>query len=170
MDFSELAKVRYSVRKFKADPVPQDVVEKIVEAGLVAPTARNDQPQKILVVSSPEGLDKVKKCTQSFYGATLVMIVCYDEAISWKRPIDGQDSGYVDASIVTTHLMMQAAELGVGSTWVMMFDPAAVKAEFELPDNIVPAAILVMGYAAEDAVPGPKHLSKKPKEEIVSYR
>lgn len=170
MDFSELAKARYSVRKFKADPVSRELVEKIVAAGLVAPTAKNGQPQKIIVVTSPEGLDKVKRCTQSFYGATLVMIVCYDEETSWKRPIDGQDSGFVDASIVTTHLMIQAAELGVGSTWVMMFDPAAVKTEFELSDNIVPAAILVMGYAADDAAPSPRHFSKKPKEEIVSYR
>lgn len=169
MDFLQLAADRYSVRKFKDTPVPREIVDKILKAGQLAPTACNFQPQKILAVCSVEGLQKLKKCTDCHFNAPLAMIVCNDGSRSWTRPFDGKSSGDVDASIVTTHMMLEAAELGLGSTWVMYFKPDAVTAEFGLPEGIEPIAILPMGYPAEDAAPSPKHGETRPMEEMVKF-
>ena len=156
-DFMTLAKERYSVRKFTQQKVEQEKIDLILESGLVAPTAANRQPQKILVLTRETDLEKLKKCTRSHFDAPLAFIICYDAERSWKRSFDGQDSGFVDGSIVTTHMMMEAWELGIGSTWVMAFDPAAVKEQYALPDSVIPVAILPMGYPHPDAQPSPMH-------------
>ena len=169
MEFLQLAADRYSVRRFKTDPVPRELIDKILKAGQLAPTACNNQPQKILVVSSAEGLEKLKRCTECHFNAPLAMIVCNDGSRSWTRPFDGKSSGDVDGSIVTTHMMLEAAELGLGSTWVMFFIPEAVKAEFALPDGIEPVAILPMGYPADDATPSPMHEKTRPMAELVQF-
>lgn len=170
MDFLTLAKERYSVRKFKPDPVPQADIDKILEAAYVAPTACNKQPQKIIVVNTPEGLEKVRKCTECHFDAPLTMIVCYDRSLCWKRSYDGKTSGDIDAAIITTHMMLEAKDLGLGSTWVMWFIPEAVREEFALPDNWEPVALLPMGYPAENARPAHLHNEFRDENEIVSYR
>ena len=169
MDFKTLAAERYSVRKFQNCPVPRDVIDQILEAARLAPTGCNNQPQKILVVCSPEGLDKLKKCTRCHFDAPLAFIICYDKNMCWTRPFDGKSSGDIDGSIVTTHMMLEAAALGVGSTWVMYYDPEAVRTEFSLAENLESVAILVMGYAAEDAVPAPKHSESRDTAEMVQF-
>ena len=168
-DFLTLAKERFSVRKFSKQSVSQDVIDRILLAGQAAPTACNFQPQHVFVLQSEEALAKLRQCTRCHFDAPLAMLVCYDRLQSWKRKFDGQDSGWVDASIVTTHLMMEAWDQGVGSTWVMYFDPEAIKTEFALPENLIPAALLVMGYPAEDAQINPLHTQKKPLSETVTY-
>lgn len=168
-NFLTLAKERYSVRKFQQKPVDQQDIDCILRAGQVAPTACNIQPQRILVLQSEEALEKMRRCTKCHFDAPLGMLVCYDESQSWKRKFDGAESGWVDASIVTTHMMLAAHDVGVGSCWVMYFMPETVKAEFSLPDHVVPVALLVMGYPAEDAQPNPLHEQIKPLEETVSF-
>lgn len=157
MDFLELAKRRYSVRKFSPKPVEQKTIDTILEAARLAPTAVNAQPQRILVIQENEALGKLKNCGTNCFDAPLVFLVCYDAKAAWRRRYDGQSSGFVDASIAGTHMMMAATELGVGSTWVMAFDPDAVKKGYNLPQDIVPVALFAMGYPAEDAAPGPLH-------------
>ena len=169
MEFLELAKSRYSVRSFKTTPVSDETINLILQAGQAAPTACNNQPQRIIVVKSEAGLEKLKNSTRCHFNAPLAMIVCYDKETCWKRPFDGKNSGDVDASIVTTHLMMEATEQGIGSTWVMFFDPAALRREFALPDSVEPVAILVMGYAADDCVPSPKHGEREAIEKLVCF-
>ncbi len=105
----------------------------------------------------------------SHFNAPLALLVCFDKNECWKREYDGKSSGDIDASIVCTHMMLEAAELGVGSTWVMHYIPEAVKTEFELPDNLESVALLVMGYPAEDIKPSPLHFNKKAIEETVKY-
>lgn len=168
MDFLELAAKRYSVRNFKKIPIPQIIIDKILMAGNVAPTAHNYQPQKIIVVNSQKGLRTLKKCTECHYNAPLAFIICYDKDKCWKRSYDNKNSGDIDASIVATHMMMEAAELDIGSTWIMYFIPEAIKVEFELSDNIEPVAILVMGYT--DAAPSQEHFNRRDLEDCVSYR
>ena len=168
-DFLTLAQERYSVRKFDSRPVAKEDIERILRAGQVAPTACNFQPQRIFVLQSEDALAKMRICTKCHFDAPLGLLVCYDSNQSWKRKFDGQDSGWVDASIVTTHMMLAGHELGVGSTWVMYFDPAAMRAEFELPENLIPAALLVMGYPAADAEVNPLHHQKKAIVETVTY-
>ncbi|MBQ0125267.1 MAG: nitroreductase family protein [Clostridiales bacterium] len=169
MDFLTLVKERYSVRSFKADAIPDEIAEKIIEAGRVAPTACNKQPQRIIVLNNEKGLDRLKKCTECHFNAPLAFVICYDKSECWKRSYDGKQSGTVDASIVTTHMMLEAASLGIGSTWVMYFIPEAVKTEFELDDNTEPVAILTMGYPSDTAKPSGMHFSRKNKEQTVFY-
>lgn len=167
MTFLELSAARYSLRKFKSLPVEADKLARILEAGRIAPTAHNNQPQRIKVISEPAELALVDKCTPCRYGAPLVLLVCYDKNICWKRPFDGALSGEVDASIVTTHLMFAAQEAGLGSVWVMHFDPAKAIEHFALPENIVPVAMLPLGYPAEDAKPSDSHLKREALENIL---
>ena len=169
MDFLKLAESRFSVRAFSDRKVEKDVIEKILRAGQLAPTACNFQPQRIMVLESGEALAKLRKCTRSHFGAPLAMLVCHDRDVCWTREYDGKPSGDIDASIVCTHMMLEAAELGIGSTWVMFFDPAAIRSEFELPDTLEATALLVMGYPKEGTQPGPKHAEKKAIGETVRF-
>lgn len=169
MDFAELAQKRYSVRKFKSQNVEKEKLEAVLRAGQLAPTACNNQPQRILVAESAEALAKIKKCTPCHFDAPVVFVICYDSSVSAKRSADGFEIGTIDASIVTTHLMLQAADLGFGTTWVENFDPAAVTREFSLPDTIVPVALLPMGYPAGDACPSPRHADRMPPEKTVCF-
>ena len=169
MSFIDLAASRYSARSFEKTPVPDDKIALILEAGRLAPTACDNQPIGIIAVKSEEGLAKLRKCTECHFGAPLAFIVCCDKNVCWKRSFDGKQSGDIDASIVATHMMLEAADIGIGSTWVMYFIPDAVRTEFDLPENIDPVAILVMGYPAGDCVPSKRHTQRKPLTELVKY-
>ena len=169
MDFLKLASERYSVRSFQPRPVEDKDLERILQAGHLAPTACNLQPQRILVIKSEAAIEKLRKCTKCHFEAPTALLVCYDKTECWKRKYDGASSGEIDASIVTTHMMLEAASLGVGSTWVMHFIPEAIKTEFHIPDHIEPVALLVMGYPAADAGPFPGHTAFRPLEEIIRF-
>ena len=169
MDFLELAKKRYSVRSFKNESISDEIIRKIIDAGYVAPTACNRQPFKIIAISSEEGLAKFKRCTDCHFNAPLAFIVCSDLNIAWQRSFDGKRSGDVDASIVATHMMLEAADLGIGSTWVMFFKPDVVKAEFDLPDNFEPVVCLPMGYPSDEAKPAPLHSQYRDYGDLVTF-
>ncbi|MBO2516964.1 MAG: nitroreductase [Clostridiales bacterium] len=169
MELLKLMEERYSVRSFSDRAVEDEKIEAILQAGRLAPTACNNQPQKILVLKSRESLELWQKCTKCHFNEQLVMIVCYDRQQAWTREYDGQDSGFVDASIITTHMMLEAANEGIGSTWIMYFIPEAVREEFHLPENLVPVSVLAMGYASEKAAPSPRHGLRKPLTDTVVY-
>ena len=166
-NFFELAANRYSVRKYKPQPVEADKMAKILEAGRIAPTAHNNQPQRIKVITEAADLEKMDVCTRCRFGAPAALLVCYDKDVTWKRPFDDALSGEVDASIVVTHMMLQAHALGLGTCWVMYFDPAKTSENFALPENIIPVAFLPLGYPAEDAEPSPKHADRLPLDELL---
>lgn len=168
-DFLTLAERRYSVRKFKNEPLPQNRIDKILRAGMLAPTGCNYQPQRILVINSEESIQRLRKCTKCHFDAPAAMLICYNKDECWVRKYDEKTSGEIDASIVTTHMMLEAETLGIGTTWVMHFIPEAVRCEFEIPDNIEPVALLVMGYPADDAEPLHLHSEFRPIEELVVY-
>ena len=169
MEFEKLIKERYSVRKFKPEHLEKDIIEKILDAAHKAPTGCNYQPQRILVLNKDESIDKLKKCTKCHFDAPTAMLVCYNEEESWTRPYDKAQSAPVDAAIVTTHMMLAAHNTGVGCCWVMHFDPFLIKEAFNIPENIKPLALLVMGYPAEDAKPLELHSKFRPLEEVVLY-
>ncbi len=169
MDFLELAKKRYSVRKYQSKKVEKDKLLKILEAGRVAPTGCNNQPFKLIVVQEEEGLEKIKKAANIF-GAPLAIIVCGDHNAVWKRPFDGKNILDIDVSIVTDHMMLQATELGLGSVWICYFKPDVIKAEFNLSDHIEPINILAIGYADGEAASPDRHEKlRRPLSELVSY-
>ena len=97
------------------------------------------------------------------------MIVCYDKDVSWKRRQDGAEGGEIDASIVTTHMMLEIQNLGLGTTWIGSFSPEKLKEVYEFPENLVPVAILPIGYPAEDAHPSDLHAQRNSIEEIVYW-
>ncbi len=169
MDFLKFAKDRYSVRNFKRDNISKETLDKILEAGHIAPTGCNNQPQRILVLSHADSMAKLAKCTKYHFDAPNAMIVCYSQDESWVRKYDGAMSAPVDASIVTTHMMLMAHSLGIGSTWVMHFDPEAMKNEFNIPDNIIPHALLVMGYPHKDAKPFEMHDMYRDINDVIRY-
>ena len=169
MDFEKLIEERYSVRSFKPEHLPQSVIDKILEAGHKAPTGCNFQPQRILVLNTDDAITKIKNCTKCHFGAPTAMLICHNSEESWKRVYDGALSSPVDAAIVTTYMMLAAQNEGVGSCWVMHFNPAAMRENFNIPENIEPAALLVMGYPLEDAKPIDMHFEFRPMEETVLY-
>ena len=169
MNFYELAKSRYSVRKFLQKEISRETIDSILAYGYLAPTGCNMQPQRILVINEEESLAKLKNCTRSHFDAPLAMLICYNKNEGWTRRYDGAKSAPVDCSIVTTHLMLGAWELGIGSCWVMSFDPAAMRESYQIPDELEPVALLVMGYPAEDSAPFPMHSEFRPLEDLVTY-
>ena len=170
MKFMNLVHDRYSVRKFSDKPVEKEKLELVLQAGRLAPTAGNLQPQRILVIESGEAMEALKKCTPCHFGAPMALLVCYDKTASAKRHYDNYNTGEADASIIATHMLLQIADLGLGSTWVAHFDPAAVREEFALPEHFVPVALLPLGYPAEDAAPNQQmHFQRKTLEETVFY-
>jgi nitroreductase len=132
----------------------------VLEAGRIAPTGCNNQPQRIKIITAAKDLAKVDACTPCRFGAPVVLLVCYDKTVCWRRKFDGKSCGVSDACIVTTHMMLQAADLGLGSCWVMHFDPAKAAELFALPEHIVPVAMLPIGYPADDVAPAPMHEEK----------
>ena len=158
MSFMELSKARYSVRSFQTTPVEKEKLDLILEAGRIAPTACNNQPQKIYVAKSEDARAKLASVCRCTFGAPVILVVCYDRTRDWKNKLmPGYESGETDAAIVCTHMMLQAADLGIGSCWVGYFNAQEVAEVLELPENLTVSALLPIGYAAEDAKPAPLH-------------
>lgn len=169
MRFLDLAKKRYSTRSFRSEPVSGQDLALILEAGRVAPTAKNNQPQRLLVIRSQEGLSRLSKGAR-VYGAPLAIITCADHSQCWIRPKDGKDHADVDTSIVQDHMMLQAAELGLGSVWICWFDPDVLRAEFNIPANIEPVSILAIGYESGTPKEPDRHdITRKPLTDTVVY-
>lgn len=165
MEYSQLIKERYSVRKFSAQPVEEAKLAAILEAARVAPTAANKQPQRILVIRDAAGMEKLKGCTPYTFGAPMALAVCGHGG----GPYDGYNSAVIDAAIVGTQILLAVHDLGLGSTWVGHFDPALFRAAFRLPDTIEPVALFPIGYPAAEARPSPLHEKRRPLEETVVF-
>ena len=169
MDFAKLISERYSVRSFKPGHLPQETIDTILKAGHIAPTGCNNQPQRILVLNTDETIEKLRSCTKSHFNAPTALLICHNKNESWKREFDGALASPVDAAIVTTHMMLAARDIGVGSCWVMHFDPFAMRKTFDIPEEIEPLALLMMGYPSDDAKPAVMHENKRPMDEVVFY-
>ena len=167
MDFLELSKSRYSVLYYQNKPVPDELLKKIIEAGISAPTACNFQPQKIKLINSDADRDKLNRVVPSKYFVPAAFLVCYDKLKCWTRRFDGKTSGEIDTSIVTTHMMMEATSLGLGSIWVMYWNPDTMITEFELPERYEPVALLIVGYADKSIAPHKEHFMRKGIEEVL---
>ncbi len=170
MEFFELLKKRYSCRNFSAKEVEKDKIERILEAARLAPTARNLQPQKILVLTEKSQLEKLNACTQYGWNAPVVMIVFYDQNTSYKRDkYDNKEFGDIDTSIVTTHMMLEAQDLRLGTTWIGSFDPQKITETYSVPQNLIPVAILPIGYPSEESSPGKLHFQRKETSDFVYW-
>lgn len=169
MEFSELVKARYSCKKYSGEQITKQQLDAILEAGRLAPTAKNLQEQRIYVVQSAEGIAKIDSLTPCRYGAPTVLIVAFDKENTFTYPGQKYDSGIEDAAIVATHLLLAAKNEGVDSCWVNYFDPDKVAETFSLPANEEVLMMLDLGYAAEGTKPLANHYSRKPIADTVSY-
>lgn len=171
MSFLELAKKRCSCRNFNDQQVPEETLQYILEAGRVAPTGVNKQPQHILVVRSKEGLAKMKQVTK-FYNAQTVLVICTEPDAAWTRQGDDFNIADIDATIVTSHMILAATEKDVASLWICRFWPGIARKEFHIPDNYRPVNILALGYT-DDAWKSPERHDteelRKPLSETVTY-
>ena len=170
MTFLELAKSRYSVRAYKPDPIDPEALNQILEAGRVAPTACNYQPQRIFVVQTEALRRKLAEVSPCTFGAPTILVICYDKDREAKIPSrPGYTFGEMDATIVCTHMMLQAWELGVGSCWVGMFNDEQVLQALNLPGNLGVSALMPMGYPADGVKPAHLHSKIRPAEDTITY-
>ncbi len=166
MSFLELARNRYSERSFREKQIREEDLYRILEAGRIAPTACNNQPQRFYVLKSREALDRAAQLTHT-YKAPLVILVCYLTEEAWRNPRDGFCSGDMDASIAASSMMFEAEDLGIHSIWLRGFDAAKVQEAFDLPDGTVPSLMLALGYPDDDSKPHKLHSEREPIEEFV---
>lgn len=166
MEFIKLAEHRYSVRKYDERAVEAEKLMSILEAGRIAPTAANLQPVRVIAVQDKENLSKIGKAA-NIYGAPLALIVLADRSAAWTRPFDGKQTTDIDASIVTDHMMLEAASLGLGSVWICYFKPDILRSEFDIPESLEPVNILAVGYAKDGIQP--PHKDRITLDEFVRY-
>ena len=169
MNFKDLTAQRYSLRKFSDRPVEDEKLQLILEAAQSAPTAHNLQPQRIFVLRSPEALEKADACMGCHFHPPVILAVAYDAQEAWKREDDGKNHGEIDAALAVMQMMLQAAELGLGTTYVGMFDPQKLLAAFPEMAGLTPIAMLPLGSPAEGAHPARLHAQRKPLEATVRY-
>jgi len=166
MEFEKVIRERHATRKFQNKVVERDKLESILEAGRLAPTAKNNQPIKIIVVEKE--IDKIDLASPCRYGAPTVLLVCGDKEKAFQK---GDHSTFeMDACIVATHMMLEATNQGISNIWVEMFDEKVLRENFSLRENLVPVCLIPIGYEEENLPVNPNHLNRKPLEEIVEYR
>ena len=174
MEFLELAKSRYSLRKMDSSKkIDKELLEKIVETARISPSACNLQRHRLYVVSEDKPLEKIRQCTPCHFGAPVVIIICIDSdtkgSIMDKDKAAGTKFGLIDAGIVASHMALEAADLGIGSTIVGMFDEKKLRAEFDIPQGLTPVLLLPLGYPEDGAGPCIKHKSRLPIDETVRW-
>ena len=161
MKFSELCLSRFSARSYTEKSVEHEKLDAVLEAGRLAPTAANKQPQKIIVVKDTNKLSEAA----DIYGAPLALVVCADKNTAWKRPFDGKNTADIDAAIVTDHMMLAAADLGLDSVWICYFKPDILRRILNIPDSLEPINILAIGYSGEK----PAKKVRKTLDELVVW-
>lgn len=167
--FLELAKDRYSVRKFDGREIPQEDIEKIIESGVCAPTAVNFQPIKIWVFKSEEAREKLLSCTKMKFiaPAKVIFAIGSKPEQAWVRQYDGKNFADIDASIAATQMMLEIHDLGYGSTWIGHFDVNRVWELFPELNGYELVALLPVSGIAADCVPSERHTMTKSREELV---
>ena len=166
MNFNELIKKRYSVRAYKSDCVEEEKLQQVLEAARLAPTAANRQPFQFIVIHTKGKEAELKRIYEPdwFTQPPLIICVCATPAQAWSR-IDKKNYSEVDATIAMDHLILAAADLGLGTCWIAAFNPAAARQVLGLPDNVEPIAFTPLGYPADE----PREKRRKPLSQLLRY-
>ena len=175
MEFEQVIRDRFSVRKYTTQSIEPEKLNAVLEAWRLAPTAKNIQPIKIYVVKSEEWLAKLDKASPCRYGANTVLLVCWDKETAFMkkdstRMSDVHSTYEMDACIVATHMLLEATNQWLGNIWIELFDEKIMREEFDIPENLVPVCLLPMGYKADDCPMNPSHIVRKSIDEIVEYK
>lgn len=168
MDFKDLVKMRYSVRKYEDKEVKRETLEAFLEVVRNAPSASNRQPWHFIVLTKEDVKNKVCETYKLDWitKAPVIIVACGDHSESWKRD-DGKDHCDIDVSIAIDHLTLAAVEKGLGTCWVCAFDAKKVSEVLELPSHLEPIALIPIGYPLDKDVRAKK---RKDFEEITSWR
>lgn len=170
MNFLDLAKHRYSTRKYDTKQIEPEKLENILEAGRIAPSAANYQPWYFIVVQD----EAVRKEMWDVYTrpwfreAPVYLVLCADHRVSWKR-LDGKDHADIDLAIAADHMTLAAAELGLGTCWICNFDNAKCVDVMKLPQHIEPVIILSLGYPLDSCDPDRHKTKRKQLTEILKW-
>jgi nitroreductase len=167
MEYLELIHHRYSVRGYQPLPVEKDKLLKVLEAARLAPTACNRQPFRFYVIPTPGREVALRRIYPRpwFTEAPLLICACAIPAQGWKRR-DGKNYTDVDVTIAMDHLILAAADLGLGTCWVAAFDPAAAREVLALPEDEEPIVFTPLGYPSEPI----KSKVRRPLSEIVVFK
>ena len=168
-NFLQLAESRFSVRNYDPRPVEQELIQKLLRVAQVAPTAANKQPQKIYIITKEADREKLKTVTKYTFNAPMFFVVCVDKNKAWKHKTEEYYSVEIDGSIIATHIILEAHDIGLGSVIVRSFKTEELKKLFNIPENIIPVALLPLGYPKDGAKPASSHSEKKSIEEMVEY-
>ena len=168
MTFLELAAERWTCRKYAPTPVEQEKIDAILEAIRLAPTSKKTQGHHTWVLKSESAMERINQVSPCIYGAPVAIVMGYNPAEPWVRPEDDKNFGEIDTSIAGTHLILEAWEQGVSTTWIGVFDPAKLIELFPEMEGYCPVAVFALGYPAEDAQPAPLHTNSKTIEELVT--
>ena len=170
MELEKVLRERYSVRSYRPDMISDAELERILAAGMLAPTGCNYQPQRIYVLKSEAAIAKIRALCRCTFGAPVVLLIALNENEDWKSKLEaGCRSGVQDVSIVADHMMLTAWDLGIGSCWVNYFRPSEVRAAFGLPECETPVLLMPLGYPAADAAPLQLHFESKQRADVVRF-
>ena len=169
MDFLSLCRNRYSARQLSPEPVPEEMVNRILEAGRLAPSAMNYQPVRILCIRSEEKMNLFRQTVHPCFGASMVLVVCADKEVACHSERVHHNLAEMDATIAATHMMLEATSLGLGCTWVCAFQYEGLRQSFPLPDSWEPYMILPIGYKDASCAPSPRHEQRNPLSSMVTF-
>lgn len=168
MSVLNIIRKRKSVRKYKDDPIPEEILNRVLEAARLAPSGKNLQPWKFIVVKDEKLRKRLAEAAahQSFIAQAPVIIVgcgyperCYAKMGRYMK------SWPVDVAIAVEHLILQACEEGLGTCWIGAFREDEVKSILDIPPEVKVLALTPLGYPATE----PKPRDRKELSEIISY-
>jgi nitroreductase len=166
MDFEKLIDERYTVRSYSDKIVDRELINKILEAGRKAPSAKNQQPYKIYVCESNEALNKVDSVSPCRYGAPLCIMIASSKEEAWSK--EEYSSYDTDSTICMTYMMLEATNLGLNSVWVGMFDTNKAMEVFNT-GSYIPVSMLMIGYKKDGVGPLPTHTNRKEINELIEF-
>lgn len=157
-EFMALVNNRYSCRDYDPEqPVSTKLIESIVDAARLAPSACNRQPWTFVVVTDSETRQRIlAKSRPAFLQAPVVIVACGHHEDAWHRPADNKDHTDVDLSIAVEHICLAATARGLATCWVCSFDVDTTRATLGLPENVEPMALIPVGYPTDKQVPEKK--------------
>jgi nitroreductase len=171
MEYSDLIRTRESIRNYDPGrPVPKEILEKILDAGRIAPSACNNQPWKFLVISSSKVLEKVRASynREWFKEAPHILVILGLRDQAWNRSYDGYNPIETDVAIALTHIILAAENEGVGTCWIAAYNPVILREALNLKENQLVFGITPLGYPKPGFM---KSFTKKRKamEDIVEF-
>lgn len=171
MNIDSIIQSRYSARKFSDTLVPKDIINQILETSLLAPSAVNYQPYRVIVITDKTLLEQIYESypREWFRKAPQVMLICGNHEESWKRAIDNKNHCDIDVAILVDHITLKATSMGLGTCWVCNFNPQTIVDVFNLPSHIEPLVLLPFGYPDTEDSYSTKEKKRKGLNDIVTF-